>query len=265
VDGKPDSEPVLWSREVMQAKRRDMGPYVFACQILVDPKADEAQGFLEPWLKFHGMHLDKLPRNYNYYLLCDPAGEKKRENDYTVMAVVATAPDKNIYVIDFIRDRLNLTERTETMFRLHRKYRPVKVGYEQYGLQADVEHIEYVQEIENYRFPIIKLGGSTPKNDRIRKLIPIFEQGRFYMPARVSYVDYQRHEHDLTREFIDEEFLPFPVGSHDDILDCFARIIDPELGARFPLERKFNDDAIQLGQRPSPQENRRRGYSEVYA
>ena len=265
-DGKPDGEPVLWSKEVMRSKRRDMGPYVFGCQILVDPKADEAQGFMQGWLKFHNIRSDKLPP-YNYYLLCDPASEKKRDNDYTVMAVIGIGDDRNLYLIDFIRDRLNLTERTEWIFKLHRKYRPISVGYEKYGLQADIEHIEYVQAERNYRFEITPLGGSVPKNDRIRKLIPVFEQGRFYIPARLFFVDYQKHERDLVREFIDEEFVTFPVGSHDDMLDCFARIVDPELGARYPMFKErsspYNEPDVVSFVRRKPPETQ--SYREVYA
>jgi hypothetical protein len=39
----------------------------------------------------------------------------------------------------------------------------------------------------------------------------------------------------LALEFIAEEYLAFPVSLHDDMLDCLARILDPELGASFPM------------------------------
>jgi predicted phage terminase large subunit-like protein len=261
LDGKPDGEPVLWSRDVMRAKRRDMGPYVFGCQILLDPKADEAQGFDESWLKYHSIKSDQW-HTMNLYILCDPANEKKRDNDYTVIAILGTGKDHNIYLIDFLRDRLNLSERTKAMFEFHRKYMPIAVGYERYGKDSDIEHIEYVQELENYRFEITELGGSVPKRDRIRKLIPLFEQGRFYLPARLTYIDYQKRNHDLVREFIDEEFITFPVGSHDDMLDCFARIVDPDLGARYPLKSSASSEAVSLLNRnPVKHET----YREVYA
>lgn len=267
-DGKPDGRPVLWTPEVMRGKRRDMGPYVFGCQILVNPTADEAQGFKQEWLRFHTIRADKLPREWNYYLLCDPAGEKKKDNDYTVMAVIGCGEDRNIYVVDFLRDRLNLTERTKWLFTLHRQYKPTAIGYEKYGKDSDIEHIEYVQEQDNYRFPITELGGQTPKNDRIRKLIPIFEQGRFYIPVRHFYIDYQKQQRDLTREFIEDEFIKFPVGDHDDMLDCFARIVDPELFARFPrpAEELGRDQFVgfsNIANRHKPKPDNR--YRETYA
>jgi len=230
-DGKVEGEPVFLTREALAEMRRDMGPYIFGCQMLQDPKADEAQGFLEKWLRYWE---PKAWQNFNRYILVDPAREKKKTSDYTSMFVIGLGQDQNDYVIDIVRDRLNLTERARHLIRLHREYKPISVGYEHYGMQADIEHIKYVQEQENYRFPIIELGGITSKVDRIRRLIPIFEQGRFYFPIRTMFIDHEKKAHDLTREFIEEEFLPFPVGVHDDMLDCASRILDPDMKAVFP-------------------------------
>jgi predicted phage terminase large subunit-like protein len=231
IDGKVDGEPVLWSREIMEKKRRSMGSYTFGCQILQDPKADEAQGFKEEWLRFYTpANLDNL----NLYLLCDPAGEKKKENDYTVMLVIGLGQDENYYLIDGLRDRLNLTERARKYIAFHRKYRPLRSGYEKYGKDSDIEHIKYVMEQENYRFEIVSLGGPMPKNDRIRKLIPLFEYGRFYLPNNCYFIDYEKKQKDLTVELLRDEYNSFPVAVHDDILDCMARIVDPALSAQFP-------------------------------
>ena len=81
-----------------------------------------------------------------------------------------------------------------------------------------------------------------PKEDRIRRLVPLYEQGRVFRPYRCIFVDYEGRAHDLTREFIDQEYLAFPVSHHDDMLDCEARIVDPDLGARFP-----DTSAVQQG------------------
>lgn len=228
--GQPDGEPVLISAELLAEKRREMGPYIFGCQMLQDPKADEIQGFRTEWLRYWMPKSDGL----NLYLLVDPASAKKRDSDYTVMSVIGLGADRNFYVVDFIRDRLSLTERADALFRLHRKYRPVKVGYEKYGMQADIEHCEDRMERENYRFQITELKGNIPKIDRIKKLIPLFEQGRLYLPETLTMRDYEGKPVDLIKEFKDSEYTAFPVSAHDDMLDCFARIVDPELGTVWP-------------------------------
>jgi hypothetical protein len=89
---------------------------------------------------------------------------------------------------------------------------------------------------ENYRFPIIELGGSMPKADRIRRLVPVFEQGRVYFPNRILKMRTDNTAYDLTDEFYRLEYVSFPVSGHDDMLDCLSRIVDPELGAKFPLQ-----------------------------
>ena len=205
--------------------------------MLQDPAADKAMGFQKEWLSFYDTLKNK--NEWNYYILVDPASEKKRTSDYTVILVLALGHDNNYYLIDGVRDRMNLAERTRKLFEFHRTYRPIAVGYEKYGQQADIEHIQYVQEQESYRFRITALGGATPKIDRIRKLIPVFEQGRFILPHKKLFVDYEGNAKDLVQLFIEDEFLAFPVSIHDDMLDCAARIVDPQLLARFP-ERTTN-------------------------
>jgi predicted phage terminase large subunit-like protein len=226
-DGTVDGTPVLLTRAQLEAKRRDQGPYLFSCQMLQDPMADEAQGFLDPWIKFYDDHHGAT--EMNRYILCDPAGEKKKTNDYTAAWVVGLSPDKNIYLLDMIRDRLNLTQRADLMFKWHRKWQPYDVGYEKYGLMADIEHMQDRMERENYRFDIQELGGSQPKNDRIRRLIPDFEQGRIYMPRTLHKTDYEGVIRELVNVFIEEEYKAFPVSLHDDMLDALSRMYDLDM------------------------------------
>lgn len=227
-NGKVDGEPLLLTREELKEKRKKMGPYTFGCQMLQDPKADAVQGFKEEWLK----HYETVNnwQSMNIYIIVDPANEKKKKSDYTSMKVIGAASDQNIYVLDMVRDRLSLTERTSKLFELHKQWKPlnrkVPVYYEKYGKDSDIEHIKSVQSQDNYRFDIFPVGGQMSKNDRIRRLIPDFENGRIYLPKRLSYVDYQDQTVDLVRSFIDEEYIPFPVGEHDDMMDDLARIYD---------------------------------------
>jgi predicted phage terminase large subunit-like protein len=232
TNGQVEGPPTFLTSEELVKKRREMGPYIFGCQMLLDPKADEVQGFLEDWIRYW---IVKDWYAMNRYIVVDPASEKKKESDYTCMEVIGLGADLNYYTIDMVRDRLNLTERANTLIKLHRKYRPITgVGYEKYGKDADIEHIQFIQEKENYRFEITALGGPMGKLDRIRRLIPIFEQSRWWMPTALPFVDHEKKQHDLVQVFIKDEYLAFPVGIHDDMLDARARILDPDLAAHFP-------------------------------
>ena len=237
-DGQAQGRAVFLADEDLKKKRRDMGAYVFACQMLQNPLADNAMGFKNSW--FQTLPGDTVIKhgfaaNMNRYILVDPASSKKEGSDYTSMWVVGLNHDGFYYVPDGVHDRLALHERAEALFSLHKKHRPLAVGYEQYGIQADIEHIKYRMEQENYRFSITPLGGAMAKTDRIRRLVPVFEQGRMWFPHRLVTLKTDKTVSDLVQDFYRNEYLNFPVAEHDDMLDCLSRILDSKLGAVFPL------------------------------
>lgn len=242
-DGKVEGETVFLSREQLDEKYKTMGSYIFGAQMLQNPIADEAQSFKPEWIQFWAETNTGNFAGFNKYILVDPAGEKKKGSDYTVMVVIGLGSDSNYYLIHGVRDRLNLTEKAKLLLQLHRDYQPVAVGYEKYGMQADVEYIKEVQGRENYHFKIIELGGIIPKNDRIRRLIPLFENGQFFLPAKDLFIDSSGKTQNFTSLFLNDEYSSFPVSLHDDMLDCIARIKDPELRAVCP-ENQLNKKLI---------------------
>ena len=239
-NGEFDGNPVMWTREILAEKRRDMGPYTAACQLMQNPRADAKMGFLEAWLKHsHNANHEGM----NKIILVDPANEKKKSSDYTAMWVVGLGPDKNYYILDGLRDRLNLAERKAALFRLHRKWKPGFVGYEKYGKDVDISSIEEEMERKTYHFEITPLGGKMAKNDRIKTLMPLFEQGRIYLPDTLYRTNYEGISEDLVELFIQDEYKAFPVPVHDDMLDCLARINDPDVILDWPmLEDDDGDD-----------------------
>ncbi len=239
VNGKEDGEPVFWTKEILAEKRREMGPYTFAAQVLQDPTADHKQGFKFDWIRYHDIGGDG--RALNKYLLVDPASSKKKESDYTAMGVVGLGADGNYYLLDGIRDRLNLRERGDALFALHRRWRPMGVGYEKYGMQADIEYLKERMNDENYRFDITELGGKVAKPDRIKALVPIFEAGRFIFPETLYKTDYEGKVQDLVQVFIEEEYKAFPVGLHEDFFDMLARIMDEQLNVIWPKPEAVPD------------------------
>jgi len=258
-DGTADGKPVLMSAEDLEKKRKLMGEYIFSCQLLLNPTASSLQNFKESWLKYYG----GWAKHYtgNIYIIVDPANSKKKTSDYTVMFVVAACDDQNYYIVDMIRDRLNLKERTETLFALVKQYKNkglIRVGYEQYGMQADIEHIREKQDELNYHFTIKELGGRMAKTDRIGKLVPDFEAGKIYIPRQIMKKNYEGRMQNLVDIFIKEEYLTFPTPQHDDMLDALARIKDDELSVSFPLP--ISDDYEEFDALDNQTRNATTGY-----
>jgi phage terminase large subunit-like protein len=245
-DGTVEGEPVLLTSEELAKKRREMGPYNFGCQMMQDPKADETQGFKRDWLNFWDA---KIYAGMNIYMLVDPANEKKRHSDYTAIAVVGLGKDGNKYWIDGVRDRLNIKERCDAVMELHRRYKPIKVGYEKYGIQTDIDYIKREQQLENYRFEIIPLGGSMAKNDRIKRMVPDLAAGTWYWPNSISKETYDGRLIDVVEQTLTEEYDPFPVPLHDDMIDCMSRIYDQDLATVWPR----STEVVRYATRPARQ------------
>jgi predicted phage terminase large subunit-like protein len=237
-DGSENFEPsncVYLSSEELIEKRREQGPWSFSCQMLMRPQGDTAQGFRREWLN------DCIgPNNPNrtgliVYLFCDPANSKKRSSDYTSIWAVGFAPDKRYVILDMVRDRLNLAERTDRLLELVHRWSPEAIVYGRYGAQADEEYIRKVMHERHARWPIKPVGGSLSKIDRIKRLMPLFEQGKIVLLPYCRRTLYDGTTTDLVQDFIEQEYTAFPVSQHDDMLDALSRICDEkELQLRWP-------------------------------
>jgi len=177
----------------------------------------------------------------NVYLLCDPALGREKKHDFTAMWVFGTHADGNYYWLEMLRERLTPPERAEALFRLHRKWRPVGVGYEEYGLMSDTSALREKMERENYRFHIEELGRkgewhNVSKPDRIRTLISIGTAGRLWLPNPETQ-GRDAGQARLVKDFITQEWCRYPGSRFDDMLDVMSRMNDPKFLVRFPRPR----------------------------
>jgi predicted phage terminase large subunit-like protein len=235
------------TREGLNELRVDLGEYFFSAQYMQEPVPLGGGEFKPEWIQHYGKVKHK---DMNIYILCDPAGgdemnkKKKKTSDWSAFMVIGLAKDNNFYLLDMVRDRLNPTERVETLFQLHRKWNVAsgispKVGYEKYGMMTDTHYIKEKQEQENYRFQLIEVGGSMAKEERIRRMIPDLERGRWWFPASNKYIDNEGRSFDLVQELINGEMTTFPRARHDDMLDAITRIYD--MSPVFPRQEAPNE------------------------
>ena len=245
IPAEPAPWPERYPDEELRRIRRMIGPREWSALYMQEPIPGGGGEFRREWPKFyHSLPVD-ISGGMNKYLLVDPAGEqrKDRDNDYTAMWVVGLNTDGNYYILDAIRDRLNLADRGRAVMRLHRKWKPYEVRYERYGMMADIQYLTELQDRENYRFHVVEVAGKLKKEDRIRRLVPLFEQGKVYFPDTLYYTDSEGVPKDLVSVFVEEEMIAFPAGAHDDMIDALSRIAEPELPLVWPsLESKDDDD-----------------------
>jgi phage terminase large subunit-like protein len=231
-----DGEGVLFDMDALELKRKGMSSYVWASQMMCDPSTGDSRGFKAEWLqRWTDLRLDKL----NIYVFVDPAGSTKKKSDKTAMWCVGLGPDSNYYILDLVYDRLDLDGKTNALFDMVRRYtvkhRKPLVYYEKVSMQSDIGHYNYVMNITSYRFPIMEITtGNRPKAQRIDTLVPIFRERRVYCPLTCTHVTADGMTVDMLRQWVDEEYLRYPYGKHDDGLDSLAKMTDGSAMLSFP-------------------------------
>lgn len=236
--------PSRFTPEVLAKARERLGEYNYAGQYLQEPVPIGGGKIKVEWLQYYAQGSIK-PKEMNVVILVDPSGgedvnkKKQKLSDWTAMMVIGLGTDNNYYLLDIIRDRLNPTERINTLFMLHRKWnelcgKPPKVGYEKISMQSDTHYIEEKKKVDAYHFPLIELGGQMKKEARIERLIPDMQNGRWYLPHSLLYVDVEGRKFDLIQELITTEIPTFPRARYDDMLDALSRIYESDLSMVFP-------------------------------
>jgi len=220
-----DGEAIFYNQEYVWNKFKDMGKDVFSTQMLMNPiKADERTFDLQ-WIRYY----DSAPKTRNY-IFVDPASSSKKDSSYSVMWVVGAGSNGYYYIKDCIRDRLNLQERKDKLFYLVDKWTPIRVYYEKYSMQADIEYIQEKMKEDGFYFTIVPVGGiKLSKDERILQLQPLLQEGKIIFPRHIVYIDVNGKKRDLIEDFINDEYLDYPLCATKDMLDCLARIRDKDV------------------------------------
>jgi phage terminase large subunit-like protein len=176
--------------------------------------------FRESTLRYWESKPEKPEKPGNRYLLAYPANDKKPDPLVSVLMVLELRDDRAYYLLDLIRAELDQSERTDLLFELHRTYEPLRVAMEKRGLEADGPHIRDRQSREHYTFRVDELASKLSENERIRRLVPLFEEGRIVLPKNLET------RPGVVEAFIRDELKPYPYGPHADELDLFSRILD---------------------------------------
>jgi len=267
-NGQMDGVPVFLTEERWEEIKKTTSTYTVACQQLLNPIAGSDVAFHDEWW----MEWEIRPYTMNAYLMVDPASSKKKESNRTAMAVVGVDANYNKYLLDGVCHRMSLSERWDLLKRLRTKWkrapgiREVKIGYERYGAQSDIEHFKEMMRIDGSSFPIYELnwvggGGSQSKKDRIQRLEPDLKDGSFFWPyptdknrltslqmdakerkqdfllsSKIMRKDESGKLYDLVKWVKDNEYNLFPT-IHPDFLDALSRIYD--MDPTPPISRSY--------------------------
>lgn len=191
-------------------------------QMLLNPVAGNDAVFLSEWFSSY----EVFPNLMNVYILCDPSKGRKTSSrstgsDRTAIAVIGIDQGGNKYLLDGYCHRMRLKERYDFIKQLFQKWstfpgvQVVKVGYEQYGQQVDLEVFEEYMQRDNIYFEMEELNfpreGQHSKKHRVERLEPDVRTGRFLMPALVYHPGIIPVNHNVGLD--QTRSVTLPVGS----------------------------------------------------
>jgi len=205
-----------------------MTSYQFSAQYMMNPVPEEDQTFRPAWWKREGFYYEEggLPQNLKVAIFVDPANSQKKKSDYTALFVVGVDEDGEYWVLDLVRDKLDVEGRALLAIKFAMKHGTHKINYESVGFQnTDAYIIKKLSKEENYYIEVNELKGTAAsKEDRIRALQPIFERGIIHFPKKYEYYsDYHKRSLDMLSLFNREAWM-FPKNEHDDMIDCLSQL-----------------------------------------
>ena len=216
--------PIKYTDEAMEQVIKSSTPAIFATQVMCDPSFSISAKFVyDRILRWHPVNLDGL----NIYVFVDPAGTKTNRSDYTAILTAGYDINRNVMVIDLIRDKLTLDEKFSHLARIMRRYRPIAIYYEQVGMQADIAYLQQKMQQTNIRFPIIPESPPRGVTKQVRIEQIIFRMNTIYLPHPGDnvFINWQGVPEDMVESMVNDEMMPFPNATHDDALDTLAKAV----------------------------------------
>lgn len=233
--------PELFSAEDYFKIKAMTEPDVWLAAYKGVPPGEDGARFKDKWLKSVDIDPSWAQSTMSLYLLGDPAGSTKVGSDYSAFFIVGCDENKNFFILDAIRERLELKDRWKKYRDLWKKWRPMESWYEAYGASADLDYFKEKQEDEKVFFEIQnsaylnhtgvkrKEGEKGEKDVRIERLIPQMSDGRWFYREGISHVRNDGgsvDKYDPIAEMITDEMSDWPMAKNDDCLDAISRIND---------------------------------------
>jgi predicted phage terminase large subunit-like protein len=232
--------PERLTNEFLEEQKRDQGNYIFSCQYFNTPVDDDTATFKQSYIKRIDWELVK-DRPMNWFMAIDPSYEGEY-SDYAAFILAGMDHQQEMYVRQVYRAKMNYMDIINLMFEWYAKYQPRRIALETIATQKNIQYmLNNEQKRRGVWLPVqeIKTRQNT-KEERIKSLAPYYEFGRMHHIIQSNQLD------DL-----EYELLHFPKGTHDDMIDALATVLEiatPPTGRRVDRERA--DRVKRAGDKP---------------
>lgn len=216
------SNPLVEESEV-EAAKQEIGSLVFAQEYMAQFISEGSQMFKQDWFKYYKEGVGQVFADGEKYDLndmtlfgsVDLATSTRESADYTVIGSFGLhQPTKKLFILDMTIARMEAPDIIPAIKRHVVKNNLEWVGIEKAGFQ-----LALVQFARREGLPVVELRADRDKRQRALPLSAKMEAGLVYLPKNEEYswvADVER------------ELLTFPVGAHDDIVDCISYAVIQE-------------------------------------
>ena len=193
--------------------------------------------FKPEWMKLH--HYDFEIRNnqpcligkikedekvipIEVYCGVDPASSLTARADFFVIATIGIDYEGNKYAIDIFRDKISPSKQPQKIIDTYKKYKPRRMKIETTGYQEALRvGVRDIMREDGLYIPGLEKGVKprTRKSERLLSLVPMFARGQFFWRPE-----------DIAGQ---QEFLSYPRGKHDDVMDGIWTALEGAKPCRF--------------------------------
>jgi len=232
--------PGLFPLEELRQIKKEIGRKRYAGQYNLKPLADEDIKFTEEMLKSYSDD----PVYKKIWILVDPALSRTKKADSSVICVVGQPKDENQRLKVLKSRELRVKPRAlidamldEYIWHSHLPGNPeVYLGIEAAQLQFILaEWLKEAMQKLNLYFEVHELKhGNKPKEERVNKLLPLFENGAIEL-------------HNTRTTKLRAQLLDWGATAHDDHVDALAylpQVMDQQVEVRVidPREGTYADE-----------------------
>ena len=165
------------------------------------------------------------------YCGVDPASSLSSTADFFVICTIGVDFDGNKYVLDIFRNRISPAEQPDVIIQTYKKYRPRRMKIETVGYQEALRTaVRELMKKDMLYIPGLEKGVKprNRKSERLLSLVPMFAKKQFYWRPE-----------DLIGQ---QEFLSYPRGKHDDVMDAVWTALDGHKPSRSKNYEKVDEN-----------------------
>ena len=234
-DPRTEEGELLWperfNHDTLARYKRDLGSIGFAAQYQQSPVPSGGGQFKREWFRYFN-EIDQayilettngvrsiLKSQCWEFVTVDLAISSKQSADYTVFAIWAVTPERDLILLDLIRAHIGNPDQLKQLRLLYLQHPKAYFKIERVGYQ-----LALIQQALAEGIPCREYNPTHDKVSRASTASIWMENGKFYFSKNSSWIN------DL-----ESELLLFPRAAHDDIVDNVSMAADEVVTPAIPL------------------------------